>query len=47
MTAVRPCRYLLHGQDGSMQTVEGLYLEGQAAEALRAGQFRRVDVVLA
>jgi hypothetical protein len=45
--AVKPCRYLLHGRDGSMQTVEGLYLEGQAIEALRLGQFRRVDVVLA
>ncbi|MGZ8233310.1 hypothetical protein [Methylobacter tundripaludum] len=45
--AVRPCRYQLHGRDGSMQAVEGQYLEGQAAEALRLGQFRRVDVVLA
>jgi hypothetical protein len=45
--AVRPCRYLLHGLDGSMQTVEGQHLEGQTAEALRLGQFRRVDVVLA
>jgi hypothetical protein len=46
-TAVRPCRYLLHGRDGIMQTVEGPHLEGQTAEALREGQFRRVDVVLA
>ncbi len=45
--AVSPCRYLLHGRDGIMQTVEGQHLEGQAAEALRLGQFRRVDVVLA
>jgi len=45
--AVRPCRYRLYGQDGSIQTVEGLHLEGQVAEALRLGQFRRVDVVLA
>jgi hypothetical protein len=45
--AVRPCRYLLHGRDSSMQTVEGYHLEGQNAEALRLGQFRRVDVVLA
>jgi hypothetical protein len=44
--AVRPCRYLLYGRDGGLQTVEGLYLEGQAAETLRLGQFRRVDVVL-
>jgi hypothetical protein len=45
-TAVKPCRYLLHGRDGVMQTVDGLYLERQFAEALRQGQFRRVDVVL-
>jgi len=44
--AVRPSRYQLHGRDGITQTVEGRYLEGQAAEALRLGQFRRVDVVL-
>ncbi|TRX02959.1 hypothetical protein [Candidatus Methylobacter oryzae] len=44
--AVRPCRYLLHDRDGNMRTVEGSHLEGQAAEALRQGQFRRVDVVL-
>jgi len=45
-SAVRPCSYLLHGRDGSMRTVEGPHLEGQTAEALRLGQFRRVDVVL-
>jgi len=45
--AVKPCRYLLHGRDGSMQTEEGLHLEGQAAEALRQGLFRQVDVLLA
>jgi len=45
--AVKPCRYLLHGRDGSIQTVEAPYLEGQTAETLRQGQFRRVDVVLA
>ncbi|MGZ5071460.1 MAG: hypothetical protein ACXV9U_18465 [Methylobacter sp.] len=44
--AVRACRYLLHDRDGSVQTVEGRHLEGQSAEALRLGQFRRVDVVL-
>ncbi|HEY8157104.1 MAG TPA: hypothetical protein VIF10_00235 [Methylobacter sp.] len=44
--AVKPCRYVLYGRDGVMQTVEGLHLEGQVAEALRLGQFRRVDVVL-
>jgi len=45
-TAVRPCRYQLYGRDGSVQTAEGEHLERQAAEALRLGQFRRVDVVL-
>jgi len=44
--AVRPCRYQLHGRDGSMLTVEGRDLQGQTAEALRMGQFRRVDVTL-
>jgi hypothetical protein len=44
---VKPCRYLLHGRDGSMQAVESQHLEGQTAEALRQGQFRRVDVMLA
>ncbi|MEQ1621635.1 MAG: hypothetical protein ABL919_09525 [Methylococcales bacterium] len=45
--AVKPCRYYLYGRDGNVQVVEGLYLEGQVAEALRFGQCRRVDVVLA
>jgi len=45
--AVRPYRYQLHGRDGSMQTVEGQHLKDEAVEALRLGQFRRVDVVLA
>ncbi|MGZ8892722.1 MAG: hypothetical protein ACXW1R_07315, partial [Halobacteriota archaeon] len=44
---VRPCRYRLYGQDGSVQVEEGPYLEGRTAEMLRFGQFRRVDVVLA
>jgi hypothetical protein len=44
--AVRLCRFLLHGRDGIMQTVEGRHLEGQVADALRRGHFRRVDVVL-
>jgi len=44
--AARPCRYVLYGWDGVMQTVEGQHLESQAAEALRLGQFRRVDVML-
>ncbi len=45
--AVRPCRYQLHGRDGSTQTVEASQLEGKTAESLRQGQFRRVDVLLA
>ena len=43
---VRPCRYRLYGRDGSTQAVEGGWLEGGAAESLRLGEFRRVDVVL-
>ncbi len=43
---VSPCRYHLIGRDGRTQTVEGRHLEGQAAESLRLGQLRRVDVVL-
>lgn len=46
-TGVMPCRYRLHGRDGDMQTVEGLHLAGHVAKALRLGQFRRVDVLLA
>jgi hypothetical protein len=45
-TAVKPCSYHLYGCDGSLQTVESPCLEGQIAEALREGQFRRLDVVL-
>jgi hypothetical protein len=44
--AVRPCRYQLYGRDGVVQTAEGPHLGGQAAEALRQGLFRRVDVLL-
>jgi len=44
--AVKPCRYRLYGRDGNEQIVEGPYLEGEIAEALREGQFRRLDVVL-
>ena len=46
LTAVIPRRYQIYGQDGITQTVEGRHLEGQAAEALRLGNFRRIDVVL-
>jgi hypothetical protein len=45
--SVKPCRYRLYGRDDSEQTMEGPHLEGPAAEALRLGLFRRVDVVLA
>jgi hypothetical protein len=44
--AAKPCRYRLYGRDGSEQTVESPYLEGEIAEALRERQFRRLDVVL-
>lgn len=41
-----PRRYHLHWRDGSTQTVTSAYLEGKNAEALRRGEFRRVDVEL-
>jgi hypothetical protein len=44
--AVKPCGYRLYGRSGSLQTIEGSCLEGQIAEALRLGQFQRVDVML-
>ncbi|MFI3186283.1 MAG: hypothetical protein QX198_09925 [Methylococcaceae bacterium] len=44
--AVKPNRYRLYGRDGIIQDMEGPHLEGQTAEALRLGQFRRVEVVL-
>jgi hypothetical protein len=44
--AATPCRYQLHGRDGGLQTVEAAHLEGETAEALRQGRFRRVDVLL-
>jgi hypothetical protein len=44
--AVTPRRYRLYRPDGSIQTVEGRHLQGRDAEALRLGQFRRVDVAL-
>ncbi len=43
---VMPVRYQLHGRDGTVLNVEAAYLEGGTAEALRLGQFRRVDVEL-
>jgi hypothetical protein len=44
--AAMPGRYRLYGRDGSVQVVEGRELEGQAAESLRQGMFRRVEVEL-
>ncbi len=44
--AALPCRYQLHGRDGTIQTVESPHLEDLDAEALRRGHFRRVDVLL-
>ncbi len=44
--AVKPCRFALQGWDGSIQTLENQFLEGEIVSALRQGQFRRVDVVL-
>jgi hypothetical protein len=44
--AVAPRRFHLHGRGGGVTTVEGPRLEGQNAEALRLGHYRRVDVVL-
>jgi hypothetical protein len=44
--AAAPCRFTLYGRDGSVQTVQGRQLEGATAQALRAGEIRRVDVEL-
>ncbi len=44
--AATPSRFTLYGRDGSVQTVHMPQLEGAAAQALRAGDFRRVDVEL-
>jgi hypothetical protein len=44
--AVIPRRYRLYGRDGSAQTLEGRDLEGRAAESLRLGLFRRVEIEL-
>jgi hypothetical protein len=37
--------FYLHGRDGGVTTVEGSHLAGSEAEALRRGDYRRVDVV--
>ncbi len=41
-----PRRFTLHGRDGVVRSVEGPQLQGATAQALRAGDFRRVDVEL-
>jgi hypothetical protein len=45
--AVKPCGFQLYGRDGSVQTLQGPQLEGDIAAALRSGQFRRIEVILA
>ena len=44
--AATPWRFTLHGNDGSVRTVQARQLEGAEAHALRDGAFRRVDVEL-
>ncbi len=44
--AARPQSYRLYDRDGGVQTVDAPYLSAHAAEALRQGQFRRVEVGL-
>ena len=44
--AAAPIRFQLHGRDGAVQTIEAACLQGPAAEALRLGQFSRLDVWL-
>ena len=44
--AATPWRFTLHGNDGSVHTVQGRQLEGAQAQALRDGAFKRVDVEL-
>ncbi|CAD6879613.1 hypothetical protein [Methylomonas albis] len=44
--AVKPCQYRLYGRDSGTQTFTADCIAGQTAEALRLGQFRRVDVLL-
>lgn len=45
--ALTPSHYRLYARDGSNYSIEGRYLEAQDAQALRDGQFRRVDITLA
>lgn len=44
--AVKPVRYRLYDRDGNRQPLEQPCVEGQLAEALRCGHFRRLDVEL-
>lgn len=44
--AVKPIQYQLFGRDGTTPTVTADSITGALAEALRLGQFRRVDVWL-
>lgn len=44
--AAKPIQYQLYGRDGTTQTVTADSLMGASAEALRLGQFRRIDVLL-
>ncbi|WP_445369213.1 hypothetical protein ACH5Y9_08070 [Methylomonas sp. BW4-1] len=44
--AVKPIEYRLYGRDSTTQTLTAASVSGPAAEALRLGQFRRVDVLL-
>jgi hypothetical protein len=44
--AATPSRFRLYGRDGAEKAVDGPHLEGADAEALRLGQWRRVDVWL-
>jgi len=43
---VQPVGYALHARDGGTRAVQGRHLRAADAEALRAGRYRRVDVLL-
>ncbi|OAI03824.1 hypothetical protein [Methylomonas methanica] len=44
--AVKPLQFQLYGRDGTTQSVSTANIEGATAEALRSGQYRRIDVLL-
>ncbi|PPD31661.1 MAG: hypothetical protein CTY19_13110 [Methylomonas sp.] len=44
--SVAPGRFYLHGLDDTIQTVEGNCVRTETAEAIRRGEFRRVDIEL-